>query len=124
MTGLDRLIWTELPCHNRRESRLDGTGLLDGGGLGIYRKQLPISFRLVAARVSVCMAPVTCGAAPCAPYGLLHDLVACVATPRASLDDSMSGCMTGVHASRHTAPYMSARMRQLQSACYTVDNTP
>ncbi|KAF3552809.1 hypothetical protein F2Q69_00015444 [Brassica cretica] len=44
----------------------------------------------------------------------LKHLVSCVATPRASLEDHISGCMNGVHVSRHTAPYMSARMRRLQ----------
>ena len=86
-----------------------------GGRGGIYRKQQPIGFRLVAARVFVCMAPVACAAAPRALHGLMHDLVARFATPPATQDDHMSGCMTGVHASQHNVPYMSARMRRLHA---------
>ncbi|KAF2610658.1 hypothetical protein F2Q70_00012178 [Brassica cretica] len=42
-------------------------------GVPIYRRQQPITIRLVAARVSLCMAPVACAAAPRAPHGGQHD---------------------------------------------------
>ncbi|KAG5388696.1 hypothetical protein IGI04_030237 [Brassica rapa subsp. trilocularis] len=42
-------------------------------GVPIYRRQQPITFRLVAARVSLRMAPVACGTAPLAPHGGQHD---------------------------------------------------
>ncbi|KAG5374357.1 hypothetical protein IGI04_042337 [Brassica rapa subsp. trilocularis] len=71
MTGLDGLIWTELPPHNRRESSI-GPNWPSRGWLGIYRKLQPIRFRLVAARVLLRMAPDACTAAPRAPHGWLH----------------------------------------------------
>ena len=41
-------------------------------GVPIYRRQQPITFKLVAARVSLRMAPVACAAAPSAPHGGQH----------------------------------------------------
>ncbi|KAG5388622.1 hypothetical protein IGI04_030163 [Brassica rapa subsp. trilocularis] len=74
--------------------RLDGTGLLSGvsfgqvwmlrndlGSWGIYRRHQPISFRLVAARVSLRMAPDASTATPRAPHGWLHVQDTCRTPP-------------------------------------------
>ncbi|KAF3595953.1 hypothetical protein DY000_02020763 [Brassica cretica] len=44
---------------------------------GIYRRQQPINFRLVAARVSLRMAPDACAAAPRAPHVFQHSQGTC-----------------------------------------------
>ncbi|KAF3525214.1 hypothetical protein F2Q69_00045941 [Brassica cretica] len=51
------------------------------GSWGIYRRQQPISFRLVAARVSLRMATDACAAAPRAPYVWLHVQDTCRTPP-------------------------------------------
>src|SRR5690606_22020505 len=50
-------------------SECDG---MEWGSCLIYRRQQPITIRLVAARVSARMAPVTFAAAPRAPHGNQH----------------------------------------------------
>ncbi|WZY93882.1 hypothetical protein YC2023_066211 [Brassica napus] len=73
MTGLDGLNWTELPRHNRKESTI--------GRNWPSRRHQPISFRLVAARVSLRMAPDACTATPRAPHGWLHVQDTCRTPP-------------------------------------------
>ncbi|KAF2533487.1 hypothetical protein F2Q70_00029321 [Brassica cretica] len=51
------------------------------GSWGIYRRQQPISFRLVAARVSLCMAPDASEAARRAPHVFQHGQDTCSAAP-------------------------------------------
>ena len=48
---------------------------------GNYRRHQPISFRLVAARVSLRMAPDACAAAPRAPHVRLHVQDTCRTPP-------------------------------------------
>ncbi|KAG5381151.1 hypothetical protein IGI04_028993, partial [Brassica rapa subsp. trilocularis] len=83
MTGLDELNWTELPRHNRRESPIgrNWPSRNELGSWGIYRRHQPISFRLVAARVSLRMAPDACTATPRAPHGWLHVQDTCRTPP-------------------------------------------
>ncbi|KAF2579111.1 hypothetical protein F2Q68_00005261 [Brassica cretica] len=93
-------------------------------GVPIYRRQQPITFRLVAALLSLCMAPVACAAAPRAPHGGQHDqdvmqgdttsstclirgLVACRSTPHPPHVDQ--------HAS--IADTATSRASACQSAC-------
>ncbi|WZY93652.1 hypothetical protein YC2023_065981 [Brassica napus] len=73
MTGLDGLNWTELPRHNRKESTI--------GRNWPSRRHQPISFRLVAARVSLRMAPDACTPTPRAPHGWLHVQDTCRTPP-------------------------------------------
>ncbi|KAF3564653.1 hypothetical protein DY000_02016332 [Brassica cretica] len=110
LIGLDRLIWTRtepplasgqffgLPggVSSRTSTDLNPNEL---GSRGIYRRQQPIRFRLVAARVSLRMAPDACAAAPRAPNGWLH--------AGRHHSSKMSGCMTRTHARRHSSTHMS-----------------
>ncbi|KAF2579110.1 hypothetical protein F2Q68_00005262 [Brassica cretica] len=93
-------------------------------GVPIYRRQQPITFRLVAALLSLCMAPVACAAEPRAPHGgqhdqdvmqgdttsstcLIHGLVACRSTPhRLHVDQHASIAYTA-----------TSRASACQSAC-------
>ena len=113
----------------------------------IYRRQQPIIFRLVAARVSLCMTPVACAVAPRAPHGGQHDqhvmqgdttsstclicgLVACRSTPHrphvdqhASIADTTtsraSACQSACAASMHADTSCLCR----QTAYQMVDTT-
>ncbi|KAG5378196.1 hypothetical protein IGI04_026038 [Brassica rapa subsp. trilocularis] len=60
---------------------IDWTELAFSGSWGIYRRHQPISFRLVAARVSLRMAPDACTATPRAPHGWLHVQDTCRTPP-------------------------------------------
>ncbi|KAG5384609.1 hypothetical protein IGI04_036079 [Brassica rapa subsp. trilocularis] len=51
------------------------------GSWPIYIMQQPIRFRLVAARVSLCMAPDACTATPRAPHVLQHGQDSCRVPP-------------------------------------------
>ncbi|KAF2551735.1 hypothetical protein F2Q68_00033696 [Brassica cretica] len=51
------------------------------GSWGICRRQQPISFRLVAARVSLQMAPDACAATPRAPHVFQHGQDTCRTPP-------------------------------------------
>ncbi|KAG5384924.1 hypothetical protein IGI04_036394 [Brassica rapa subsp. trilocularis] len=53
----------------------------DLGSWPIYRMQQPIRFRLVAASVSLCMAPDACTVTPRAPHVLQHGQESCRAPP-------------------------------------------
>ncbi|WZZ27668.1 hypothetical protein YC2023_011069 [Brassica napus] len=81
-------FWIVLRTSRRRTEWL-GRNDLDRASTSQSRQQ-PISFRLVAARVSLRMTPDACAAAPRAPHGWLHHThvdqhasFACAETPRA-----------------------------------------
>ena len=80
------------------------------GWLGIYRSCRPIRTCHPIACVSSRMLPVACVATHGRPHALFHASWPCQKTPHVHLPFSMSG----VHASRHTALYMSVRMRRSQ----------
>ncbi|KAG5388727.1 hypothetical protein IGI04_030268 [Brassica rapa subsp. trilocularis] len=84
--------------------------------VGIYRRQQPIRFRLVAARVSVRRAPIACTAAPRAPHGFKHGQDSCRAPPL--LPDVRLHDRT--HARRHSSSHMAGRMLRLHARRHLV----
>ncbi|KAF2571191.1 hypothetical protein F2Q70_00001936 [Brassica cretica] len=82
LTGLDKLIWTrtEPPLAYGQFFGLPG-GVSSKTSTDLNPRHQPISFRLVAARVSLRMAPDTCVAAPRAPHVRLHGQDTCRTPP-------------------------------------------
>ncbi|WZZ60558.1 hypothetical protein YC2023_060665 [Brassica napus] len=82
LTGLDRLIWTrtEPPLASGQFFGLPG-GVSSRTSTDLNPRQQPISFRLVAARVSLRMAPNACAATPRVPHVFQHGQDTCRTPP-------------------------------------------
>ncbi|KAF2566162.1 hypothetical protein F2Q70_00025799 [Brassica cretica] len=106
LTRMDKLIWTrtEPPLASGQFFGLPGGVWMqrnEQGSWASYRRQQPITFRLVAARVSLRMAPDACTAAPRAPHGWLHVQDTC-RTPPLPPDVRLHDCSSCKAPQHHT----------------------